>query len=94
VTDEFEQRLTTDFIFNGSRQDVIDLWLTNRSNWYPTTLVENDGAGKMRCSVTGVYCNYRNVVPAFCTGLMRHIECDNGQTLHVVKACRRNKVPT
>lgn len=92
MTDEFEQRLDADFIFNGSKQEVIDLWLTNRSSWYPTTLVENDGSGKMRCSITGVNCEGFSTVPAFCTGLMRHIECNNGQTLHVVKACKRDEV--
>jgi hypothetical protein len=95
MTDEFEQRLQTDFIFDGSRQDVIDFWLTNRSSWYPTTLLETDTFGRGRCSVTGAYCSGFTGFPAFCRpGTMRYIVCTSGESLHVVEACKLDEVTT
>jgi hypothetical protein len=95
MTDEFEQRLQTDFIFNGSEQDVVDLWLTNRSNWYPTTLLETDTFGRGCCCVTGAYCSGFTGLPSFCKpGTMRYVVCTSGESLHVVEACKRDEVPT
>jgi hypothetical protein len=95
MTDEFEQRLQTDFVFNGSKQDVIDLWLTNRSNWYPATLLKVGSDGFLRCSVTGVRCHPLSVYPKFCRlNTMRYIACTSGECLYVFEACKRNEVPT
>jgi hypothetical protein len=95
MTDEFEQRLQTDFIFNGSKQDVIDLWLANRSNWYPATLLKTGMDGFLACSVTGVRCHPLSVYPKFCRlGTMRYIACTSGECLYVFEACRRSEVPT
>jgi hypothetical protein len=66
MTDEFEQRLQTDFIFNGCKQDVIDLWLSNRSNWYPTTLIGANISGSGHCIVTGASCSWFTGLPPFC----------------------------
>jgi hypothetical protein len=96
MTDEFEQRLQTDFIFNGCKQDVIDLWLSNRSNWYPTTLIGANisGSGHL-CSVTGAYCSGFANLPAFCKpGTMRYVVCTSGESIYVVEACKRDEVPT
>jgi len=95
MTDEFEQRLQTDFIFNGCNQDVADLWLTNRSSWYPTTLIETDEFGRGRCSVTGAYCSGFSGFPEFCRpGTMRYVVCTSGESLYVFEACKRSEVPT
>jgi hypothetical protein len=93
MTDEFEQRLQTDFIFSGSKQDVIDLWLSNRSNWYPMTLVETDKFGRGKCSVTGVSCFWFPDLPRFCKrGTKRYIVCTSGESIYVVEACKRDEV--
>jgi hypothetical protein len=94
MSDEFENRLQTDFIFNGSRQDVIDLWLTNRSSWYPMTLLETDPKkDRERCSVTGAYCSGFLNLPAFCRpGTMRYVVCASGESIYVVEACKRDEV--
>jgi hypothetical protein len=93
MTDEFEQRLQTDFIFDGCKQDVIDLWLTNRSNWYPATLLKVGADLILRCSVTGVGCHPLSVYPKFCRlNTMRYIACTSGESLHVVEACKRDEV--
>ena len=95
MTDEFEQRLTTDFIFNGSKQEVIDLWLTNRSNWYPTALLETDTFGRGRCSVTGVCYSLLNACPGFCKpNTMRYVVCTSGELIYVFEACKRDEVAT
>ena len=93
MSDEFEQRLDTDFIFNGSKQDIIDLWLESRSNWYPMPLLETDAFGRGKCSVTAAYCSGFTGVPAFCRpGTMRYVVCTSGESLHVVEACKRDEV--
>jgi hypothetical protein len=93
MSDEFEQRLQTDFIFNGCKQDVIDLWLTNRSSWYPTTLLETDTFGRGRCSATGAYCSGFTGFPAFCRpGTMRYVVCASGESIYVFEACKRSEV--
>jgi hypothetical protein len=95
MTDEFEQRLQTDFIFNGCKQDVIDLWLSNRSNWYPTTLIGANISGSGHCIVTGASCSWFTGLPPFCRpGTMRYIVCTSGESLQVVEACKRGEVPT
>jgi len=95
MNDEFENRLQTDFIFNGSKQDVIDLWLSNRSNWYPATLLKVGADLILRCSVTGVRCRPFSVYPKFCRpNTMRYIACTSGESLHVIEACKRDEVRT
>ena len=93
MSDEFEQRLQTDFIFNGSKQDVIDLWLSNLSNWYPMPLVETDKFGRGKCSVTEAYCSGFTGLPAFCRpGTMRYVVCTSGESIYVFEACKRDEV--
>ena len=92
--DEFEKRFDSDYIFDGTKEDVVQLWLTSQSRWYPDSLVAKNSRGEMFCSVTDVICEDLHTMPLFCkSGSMRHVSCTSGETLHVCEAwCRRDEI--
>lgn len=92
MVDEFEKRFDADYIFDGTKEDVVQLWLTNQSRWYPDSLVAKNSRGEMFCSVTDVICEDLHTMPLFCHGRMKHVSCTSGETLHVCEAYRRAEI--
>jgi hypothetical protein len=92
IVDEFESRFDADYIFQGSKDDVVALWLNNKSRWYPDVLVTKNNLGDMWCSVTGVICEDLHTMPLFCLGGMKHVSCTSGETLHVCEAVKREDI--
>lgn len=93
MVDEFESRFDADYVFSGTKDDLVQLWLTNQSRWYPDVLVTKNSNGEMFCSVTDVICEDLRTMPLFCKeGSMKHVYCDNGETLHVCEAFFRDEI--
>ena len=90
--DEFEKRLNADCVFEGTKDDLVQLWLSNQSRFYPDVLVSKNSHGEMFCSVTDVICEDLHTMPLFCRGRMRHVSCTSGETLHVCEAYRREEI--
>jgi len=93
MVDDFEKRLDADHVFEGTKDDVVQLWLNNHSRWYPDVLVAKNSRGEMFCSVTDVICEDLHTMPLFCkSGTMKHVSCTSGETLHVCEAYRREEI--